>query len=720
MKKLYILFSLSLVCLTVKPQNTALDFDGVDDHIEVPHSNTLNLNDFTLEAWVKTTSTGANERIISKNSGANQCYTLVVDNGLVAVAFNTAGGGNNVSGAISMNDGNWHHIAGVRNASTNTLSIFVDGVLDNSTGTTGIPVTGTEPLNIGRFPTNIQYFDGQMDEVRIWGRALTQSDILTNINQTLVGNESDLVAYYNFEEGTPNGDNSASGSNVTQVIDKAGANGGGVNNFTRNGSSSNWVNGKPFSEGNTVLDFDGGDNIEVPHDNSFNLDDFTLEAWVKTTSAGANERIITKTAGASQSFSLFVDNGLVGVGFSTGGGGNFMSGSISMNDGNWHHIAGVRNASSNTLSLYVDGVLDNSISTTGTPVTGTDPLNIGRFSSADPTKQRYNGQMDEVRIWNTALSQSDLQSRMTTPLAGDEVGLVAYFPFEEGVGNEDNSSLGAILDMAGGNTGTPIGCAQTGNSSNWISETSFITTSANTNVAMDFDGVDDFIDIPNNASLALDDFTLEAWVNTTSTVAYSRVIAKPSGGFANYSLMVHNGIVGVGFDTGLLNNYIYGSTTVNDGNWHHIVGVRSASTNMLYIYVDGMLDVSSSTTGTPLISTESLRIGLFGGAYAQRYQGRLDEIRIWNRALDQKEIVSNMNQTLMGSETGLVAYYKLEEGTPNGDNSATGGNVTQVIDQTGTNNGTVYSFARNGSSSNWVNGKAFSDGNTALDFDGVN
>jgi hypothetical protein len=493
-----------------------------------------------------------------------------------------------------------------------------------------------------------------------------------------------------------------------------------VNNFTRNGSSSNWVNGKPFSDGITVLDFDGGDNIEVPHDNSFNLDDFTLEAWVKTTSAGANERIITKTAGASQSFSLFVDNGLVGVGFSTGGGGNFMSGSISMNDGNWHHIAGVRNASSNTLSLYVDGVLDNSISTTGTPVTGTDPLNIGRFSSADPTKQRYNGQMDEVRIWNTALSQSDLKSRMTTPLAGDEVGLVAYFPFEEGVGNEDNSSLGAILDMAGGNTGTPIGFAQTGNSSNWISETSFITTSANTNVAMDFDGVDDFIDIPNNASLALDDFTLEAWVNTTSTVAYSRVIAKPSGGFANYSLMVHNGIVGVGFDTGLLNNYIYGSTTVNDGNWHHIVGVRSASTNMLYIYVDGMLDVSSSTTGTPLISTESLRIGLFGGAYAQRYQGRLDEIRIWNRALDQKEIVSNMNQTLMGSETGLVAYYKLEEGTPNGDNSATGGNVTQVIDQTGTNNGTVYSFARNGSSSNWENGKAFSDGNTALDFDGVN
>lgn len=153
---------------------SALDFDGVNDYVEVPYNAALNITgNVTLEAWVKT-STSTEQYIISR---ANSGYLLAVNpaNAFPGKAAFWVHGPSSAWLCSNTNiaDGNWHHVAGVRNGTT--VQIFIDGVLD-ATGTVGsgnIP-TSTDPLGIGRrstFPTSL--LNGSADEVRIWNTART-------------------------------------------------------------------------------------------------------------------------------------------------------------------------------------------------------------------------------------------------------------------------------------------------------------------------------------------------------------------------------------------------------------------------------------------------------------------------------------------------------------------------------------------------------------------
>lgn len=464
--------------------STALDFDGINDYVDLGSSVATGLR--TIEMWFKPNTTIDNSNsvfisLIARNDSSqiDEFYlyfsSLASDEGKLTFGRNSS----TITGAASINSDNniwnantWYHVAGVFDP-VNGLALYINGVKQSETNpNTGAPGARPEITALGRWgDLNIRHFNGQLDEVRLWDRALSQDEIRNSLNVTLTGSESGLVAYYDFEEGIPNGDNSAAGGDITQVIDQAGSNNGSVINFTRNGSSSNWVTGKAFSEGNTALDFDGnGDYIEAPHASSLNLNDFTLEAWVKTTSTSSLGRIVSKPLGSVQNYSLLVDNGSVFVVFDNGSSGQFLSSNSTVNDGNWHHIVGVRSSSDNLLQIYIDGILDNSVTTTGTPITGTGPLSIGWFSSSFPS-EIYSGQMDEVRVWNRALTLDEIQCNIDKPLVGSETGLVAYYDFEEGVELGNNSSLTKVFDIAGGNDGTLNGFAKMGIGSNWVDGT---------------------------------------------------------------------------------------------------------------------------------------------------------------------------------------------------------------------------------------------------------
>ena len=711
--------------------NTSLGFDGVDDNIQIADNANLQFGtgDFSIEAWIYYDGTAQNSTIVGKRNPANpfEQIQLRIGNGL------NSGPGKKVEAYI-LPDGRtvlglaespedrvatatsdltigWHHLVMVQDYDV-ALSVYVDGVLvasdaDDHLGKT-VNIVGQD-LFIGSYG-NGGYFNGSIDEVRIWGHALTQSEILTNINQTLTGSESGLIAYYNFEEGAPNGDNSATGGNITQVLDQAGSYNGSVNNFTRTGSSSNWVNGKAFSSGNTALDFDGVDDyIELASNGLgiFNLPNITIEAWVKVNSPSDDDVIYsydyTTHAPPYYSTHFRIQNGgRLFFGWNINGTYDFiLTGFNTIGYGVWNHVAAV--FTNGRQEIWLNGNLVGSKNSSGSITYYNQNVTIGKGAYAN---SEFNGQIDEVRIWNTALSQADMQNRMTSPLTGNETGLVAYYPFEEGVGNEDNTGLSAILDKAGGNTGTLNGFAQTGSTSNWVSETSIITTSANTNTALDFDGANDNIGFTNSVSAPLRSISL--WIKTSSNAA------TPVCSGIYISRLTTDGKVHAYFNGSSSSGTVASNnstTVVTDGNWHHIAATNDGSTTRLYI--DGVLEVTYADAYTQFSPEQ---IGGISGAY---FDGQVDEYASWNKVLSQQEIVTYMSQKLTGSETGLALYYDFEEGVPNGDNSASGGNITHVIDQAGSNNGSVNNFTRNGSSSNWVSGKAFSEGNTAMDFDGV-
>jgi Concanavalin A-like lectin/glucanases superfamily/Right handed beta helix region len=247
------------------PQNVALNFDGVNDYVEIPSTvgNFATNQDFTVSCWIKpdlnqSSPNGqfyANENdIITKrfdvSASVSNPYPFEIrylNNNRTTVSERNkirAGqwDGTNfpfITSTTPLNDGKWHHVAFVRESGN--FKLYIDGVqegvtvADNATGTT----TNASALQIGRRANNQNFFKGEIDEVRILNIAKTQPDIQ---NERFCKNpDSNFeVARYNFSYGVPHDNNAL----ITQAQDAVSTNHGTLNNFAKTGDASNFVTGQ--------------------------------------------------------------------------------------------------------------------------------------------------------------------------------------------------------------------------------------------------------------------------------------------------------------------------------------------------------------------------------------------------------------------------------------------------------------------------------------------
>ena len=208
----------------------ALAFDGVDDEVRTAAAPTFGTGDFTVEAWVRTSTASTNPFVAVGSVGGND-YWLGMLNGKGTISV--SGGG--CVGTSLINDGRWHHLAGVRNGSL--LTIYVDGIAQ-TTVTNGNGASPTAPLGIGSFGNGSYFWPGSLDEVRLWNVARTPAQLQAALTTPLVGNETNLVGYYSFDEGTPNGNNAG----LTTLYDLTStAAHGTLLTSALSGSTSNWV-----------------------------------------------------------------------------------------------------------------------------------------------------------------------------------------------------------------------------------------------------------------------------------------------------------------------------------------------------------------------------------------------------------------------------------------------------------------------------------------------
>ncbi len=222
--------------------------------------------------------------------------------------------------------------------------------------------------------------------------------------------------------------------------------------------------------------------------------------------------------------------------------------------------------------------------------------------------------------------------------------------------------------------------------------------------ALNFDGFNDGVIVGNtmNTVLApLNTLTAEAWVNSTNTTFNGVIIGNYYNSnnemqfllrrdFGTYTFWVNDGTGFKSVDAGL------GSVTIN--TWQHVAGVWDGSS--LYIYIDGVLKgTTTGVTGSNFAFTNN-NVVIGTNSYPEPFAGSIDELRIWNRALNQCEIQNNMNAELPSGQTGLLAYYKFNQGVGAGNNTT----ITSLSDSSGNNyNGTLNNFSLTGSTSNWVN-----------------
>lgn len=228
--------------------------------------------------------------------------------------------------------------------------------------------------------------------------------------------------------------------------------------------------------------------------------------------------------------------------------------------------------------------------------------------------------------------------------------------------------------------------------------------------ALSLDGVNDYVQTTFPGITGTGPRTVEAWIKTTAnanpTNGGVQQIITDWGVFATGSRFTFNVLWGDAIRLEVSGSGLSGSIAVNDGLWHHVVGVYDpAASNQLSLYVDGVLDVAGNITTPINTASGNMRIGQrIDGA--RQFDGSIDDVRVWNLALSPSQVAANFNQALC-SLTGVVAYYKFDEGVAGATNTG----VNNLPDLAGNSyNGTLQNFALSGATSNWVQGVALTPG----------
>jgi hypothetical protein len=199
-------------------------------------------------------------------------------------------------------------------------------------------------------------------------------------------------------------------------------------------------------------------------------------------------------------------------------------------------------------------------------------------------------------------------------------------------------------------------------------------TKTHTN-SLTFDGVNDYVTMGNAIKYQFErtqTFTIEAWIYITAIGAERIIVSKllNSGTFAGYEFNVTS--------TGALffyamNNFgtnmiaVASTTTVRANTWTHVAVTYNGDSNAnnVQFYINGILSAKTINTNNLTASILSTAIVSVGSrnAIAGFFIGQQQEVRIWNTVRTAQQIVNNMFTSLAGTETGLVGYYKLNEGT---------------------------------------------------------
>ena len=614
---------------------------------------------FTISLWVNPTTSIASKTLVSK---AEEMRVFTDSSGFVscqikATTWQSAAQATTKALPLS----SWSHV--VCTYDKVNLTVYVNGIQVAQQALTASADDTANALKIGQddsASTPYGNLSGTIDEFKFYNLALTADQVKLEYNRgqsvqygtlsdTTSGNQVNSAASeycipgdtstctgpvgeWKFEEGT--------GTTVNDIS-------GNANTGTWNGTGSHWAPGKIGGGGQ----FDGSsDFVNVGDSNDFD-GDFTLEAWFKPTTLSGSQTIVGKGDDSTNNqYKIQLDSASLSVYF--GGAGSGWSGyspyTLSASDLNkWHFVAvSVDYNASNepSFDFYLDGV-KNSSSMTAKNVSGTASFTIGKIASAS-NPNYFKGGIDQVRFYRYArsLAQIAWDYNRGNP--------VAWWKMDECQGttihdSSGNSNTGTLTVGATGSQTSAGTCTTVNTATAWYNG-----RTGKYNYSLNFDGTDDVVRIPETASTdfgaTTDSFTVSAWGKTTASYSNAAYLVAKDDQVGAYTFALYlniSGKAGFAIYDGTNNPFLFGSTALNDGNWHHLVGVRDVASDSLILYVDGKQVNSTTDTTTATVATnDDVSIGNGGTSYTSRgFNGQVDDVKIFNYALTAAQVKALYN-----------------------------------------------------------------------------
>jgi chitodextrinase len=659
----------------------AITFDGVNDSVVVPDANSLDLTTgMTLEAWVNPSANGGWRTILFKEQAADLVYGLYafrstgVANGQVYIGAERAV---NATAATPLNA--WTHLALTYDGAT--LRLYSNGSQVASLAQTGSILTSTGVLRIGGNAIWSEWFKGLIDEVRVYNRALSATEIQGDMTRAvgtpdttpptaptnLVGTssissvalswspstDSSGVANYNVYRANGSGFTPSPANRIAQPT--------GTSYTDTNLPIGTYYykvtaqdpSGNVSVESNELRVFIAGDTSAPTQPSSFSISG-TSATSLSTTWTASNDNVgVTGYRvfldGVQQSTTTNLGFTFTGLGCATSHTVGVEAYDAAANTSPRATVAGTT-AGCDTLPPSVSVTAPTGGSTVSGVVTVTasasdndsvvgvqfrlDGQNLGVEDTTSP----YSASWDTTTISNgthtlTAVARDPSANiatsggvTVTVSNIAQPAGLVAAYSFDAGSGTVAADSSGK------GNNGSLT------NGPTWAAAGKF-------GGAITFDGVNDSVVVPDSNTLDLTTgMTLESWVNPSANGGWRTVLFKEQAADLVYGLYAFR-------STGVANGQVYigaerdvnatAATPLN--TWTHLAVTYDGAS--LRLFSNGNQVATTNQTGSIQTSNGVLRIG--GNAiWSEWFKGMLDEVRVYNRALTAAEIQSDMNRRI--------------------------------------------------------------------------
>jgi len=394
--------------------DAAVAFDGINNYVEIPEGVSLTNNSFSIEFWAKRSGLGEQCIFSQGNDAGNAVYIgYTVDNKLIfrindqSIIYDTPE-------AVDK----WVYWACVYDFTTQEAKIyrFTDATSAYKTQSMVTNYNTQGKITIGKCPyMTVNLFNGAMHELRIWNILRTEPDIASTAAVKLSGRETGLIGCWQMNE-------------VRGVL---------CRDVARNRNAKMLAQWTVLPAGKAV-ELDGIANYVALNNTAaiFAPDqDFTIEYWFKSGN-GNNICMLSNGKGDAtdaNKTSWFIGTNATGQIIVKSNTATFTATNTNYFDNNWHHFALVMNHLGVT-AAYIDGDLQNSCLSSQWNGFGGSNLWLGTrawfIDAVFNNDMFYSGQIDEVRIWNSARMQTQINEYMSHRLSGTESALVGYYPFE--------------------------------------------------------------------------------------------------------------------------------------------------------------------------------------------------------------------------------------------------------------------------------------------------